>query len=69
MFFSKNGKNLNMSIVTIMVYCIEVVGKEGQGAEAQIQKISYLKFIFLFQETSREGKQEEQNLTLVLDTS
>ena len=25
------GKNLNMSIVTSMGYCIEVVGKEGQG--------------------------------------
>ena len=25
------GKNLNMSIVASIGYCIEVVGKEGQG--------------------------------------
>ena len=25
------GKNLNMSIVANMGYCIEVVGEEGQG--------------------------------------
>ena len=26
------GKNLNMSIVASIGYCIEVVGKEGHGA-------------------------------------
>ena len=30
------GKNLNMNIVASIGYCIEVVGKEGQGEQESI---------------------------------
>ena len=36
------GKNLNMSIVASIGYCIEVVGKEGQGALSTMAKFVLL---------------------------
>ena len=49
------GKNLNMNIVASLGYCIEVVGKEGQGVALQYKtEPQHMQFISSSAELSRE---------------
>ena len=43
-----DGKNFNMSLLVSMGYCIEVVGKEGQGEPKVVEIDFYLREIVYF---------------------
>ena len=62
------GKKLNMSIVASMGYCIEVVGKEGQGGP-ELSSPPCFRIQGYPERDKKRTKTERKSLCLILDDS